>query len=321
MTVVYFGASVTVQRSGYRPRLHALVAPEERAVTAGIGSVGAISGLFLLDDLVLRHRPELCFVEFATTDMDGRTPLAVLRSVLEAIVDRLRGNRCEPCFLLLGRRRVPAAVRAGVRSAYLDVARCHAVRCIDVAEELEAGQAMLADEVHTTDAGAALIAERVAEDFATHGRPTLAARRPPVHPPSFQTTRVVPAQAEQLDRPAEAITGMLRLTYPYVAASPGNGFTVRTRGELIGLLLAIGPTSGAVRIRGGGIDDEVVIWDRWCTYDRLSTCILERTPVVGAVVQIDAVPLRADALTGPPSAPAPGVAQELRLIGCLERIT
>lgn len=63
--IAYLGSSVTVQRrDGYRTRLHAALCERSgrphRPVFAEVGGVGSISGLFLLDDLVLRHRPGLC---------------------------------------------------------------------------------------------------------------------------------------------------------------------------------------------------------------------------------------------------------------------
>src|SRR5436305_597593 len=75
--IAYLGASVTQQRDGFRPRLHArleesLAAP--RMVNAGIGGVGSMAGLFYMDDFVLPRRPELCLVEFLTADIGGFTP-------------------------------------------------------------------------------------------------------------------------------------------------------------------------------------------------------------------------------------------------------
>ncbi len=322
MTIAYFGASVTAQREGYRPRAHALLAGDdpaaERAVHAGVGGVGVVSGLFLLDDLVLRHRPSLCFVEFATTDMAALTPDDLLRPALEAVVERLRAADCEPCFLLLGRRGVPAANRRRVRAAYEEVARHHGVRCVDVAAELEEATGMLADGVHTTQGGAECIARRIADDVARHGRPRPQRARGASCTPSMLATAVTPARPDELADPADAVTGTLRFSYPYVAVRPGNAFTHRLRGELVGLLVAIGPTTGGVVVStGDGWEEERVLWDRWCTYERLSTVILERRVPAASIVRVEA--RRIDRSTGSDSAAA-GAVPELRLIAYLERL-
>ena len=99
--IAYLGSSVTVQRrEGYQPRLHAALCSAlgraHRPVRAAVGGTGSITGLYMLDDLVLYHAPELCVIEFVPTDTVGATPPAVLEAVLEALVIRLRTHECEP---------------------------------------------------------------------------------------------------------------------------------------------------------------------------------------------------------------------------------
>src|SRR2546421_13112123 len=61
-TIAYLGASVTLQRDAYRPRLHARLqrrtGHEHRSITAAGGYAGAISAVFLMDNFFARHCPD-----------------------------------------------------------------------------------------------------------------------------------------------------------------------------------------------------------------------------------------------------------------------
>ena len=72
-SIAYLGNSVTVQKDGYRPHLHAGLIRRfgraHRQINAGFGAVGSLGSVCTMDDLVIRHRPALCFVECMTGDM------------------------------------------------------------------------------------------------------------------------------------------------------------------------------------------------------------------------------------------------------------
>ena len=95
--------------------------------------MGAITGVFLMDDLVLRHRPDLCFVEYATSDTAGTTPPELPRSRRRGDRRKLREAGCAPASSISRGRSRPAGGSAVVE-AYERVAERHGVPSINVAE-------------------------------------------------------------------------------------------------------------------------------------------------------------------------------------------
>src|SRR5205814_10329404 len=121
---------------GFRPRLQgrleeALASP--RMITAGIGGVGSMAGLFLMDDLVLRHDPDLCLVEFLTADMIGYTPDALITDAVHGIAEKLLSAGCTPVFVYLNRGDLDPARRERILEMWEGVAEALGVASIDVA--------------------------------------------------------------------------------------------------------------------------------------------------------------------------------------------
>jgi hypothetical protein len=311
--IAYLGSSVTVQRHGYRPLLHAALCRESGRphppVFAGVGGVGAISGLFLLDDLVLRHRPAVCWIEFGPTDMAGDTPPDLLPAVLEAMVLRLREHECEPAFLLLPRF-AATPLRDSTVAAYNEVAADHEVVCVDLVEQLEGDPAMFRDHVHSSPEGAQRIATAAsaAIDPSAPPRPPGRARREP----SFLEAALLAPGGEH--------SGTLGDLFPYVALGPDERLTLTPERELHGLVVAVGPSSGAVEITGGGPPERHLVWDEWCYYDRLSTLVFTSPRPAGSevVIQARAADVDASRLARPLAEPLPAE-QRLRLIAFMIR--
>src|SRR3954462_9065098 len=136
-TVAYLGTSVTVQRSGYRPRTHDALQTETghdpRATAAGVGAADSLAGLFLADVLVLPHKPDVCFIEFATIDAMTPTEQSELDLAIDALMHKLLAAGCRPCLLqpplsgelaplaeATGRRAIEVSQRFGIPLVRLD---------------------------------------------------------------------------------------------------------------------------------------------------------------------------------------------------------
>jgi hypothetical protein len=333
--IAYLGASVTAQRDGYRPRLHAALCRElgqdHVPVPAGIGGVGAISGVFLMDDLVLRHRPDLCLVEFTTSDLAGGSPPDALAPALEGIVGKLRDQGCEPCFMHLYRADMDAATPGPVLATYEQVAERHGVPSVDVARWFDARVAegafeirdVLRDLVHTTELGSELTADVVMRALVgkigtVHGaRP---ARTGALSADSFRRTRIVAADPESLKNPSAASLGTFRHYYPYVEAGVGNDLRVALDGELVGMLVVVGPDAGVIRVTTLGDSREISLWDVDCHYERLTTAIFERRYAAGVPVVISLTdnPIDYSLCRRPPRDPT-RLTKRLKIIGFLVR--
>jgi hypothetical protein len=332
-TVAYLGASVTVQRDGYRPRLHDLLRDatghDHRSVFAGTGAMGSITGVFLMDELVLAHRPDVCFVEYTTSDAASTTPLEYLGPALEGIVCKLRDARCEACFLHLYRRDHELATGQVVET-YERVADHYGVPSINgaacVRDLIRDGVAteseVLRDVVHTTAIGSELTAEAVsrgvARVFDARSRPVV--RPAPLFGESFERTRIVPATRELVRAGAGYSTGRFRLQYPYLELGAAGELRFTPDGDLAGLLVIVGPQSGYIEVETAGGIVEHLLWDEQCSYERLASVVF--APFVragtGVTIRLSGRPVDYSSARRPVD-PAGAIDKQLKLVGLLVR--
>lgn len=297
--IAYLGNSLTAQKAGYRPALHArleaLTGRQHRMINAGIGGVGSLGCGFLLPEMVLRHRPSLCFVECTSADMGGATPLGAVGPAIDGIVGRLLDAGVSVCLL-----HMPRATEAGIASAVLEayeqVARYYGVPSIDVGAlvALERGDEplvpeILYDGVHTTPAGAELVAGLVADRLGPLLGCSVEARpaRPPLHPDHLRHAEIVPASVAMCGDPGAARERLFKLAVPCLALSSGNACSWSTStGELVGLLVVVGPESGVIEIAVGGVTTRVQLWDSWCDRERLQVVILDTPCPAGTPIHV-----------------------------------
>ncbi|MDX6423508.1 MAG: hypothetical protein QOI67_979 [Gaiellaceae bacterium] len=324
-TIAYLGASITAQRNGFRPRLHTMLqaacGQEHAIVTAGISGSGSISGAFMMDKLVLSHRPELCFVDFASRDAAAAAVPPWVGPAVEGITLKLRAHGIQPCFLYMYRRDEGRGVYGPVQAAWEEVAEHYGVPSIDVASHLrdavETGtvalDAILRDVVHTTPDGAEFIAGAIARPLLAfpHAEP---AEPPPerLHDDGFGDARVVPAREVPVHDAQTREGGLFRFVYEYVTITEGNRFECMFDGELVGMLLVLGPDTSAVRIAAGGEVSDLVLRDEECFYARVGTFVFDRPYAADTPVSIE--PLEV-----PQARPDDGVPVRLKVVGFLVR--
>jgi GDSL-like lipase/acylhydrolase family protein len=298
--IAYFGASVTVQRNGYRPRLHGALqsrfGQEHRSVNGSIGGVGPVSSIFFLDQLVLPYEPALCLVEYASGDYRSGIPIEDISGAAEEIVVRLRDRGSTPCFIHTYRaqwdRRCDEVV-----AAWEEIAARHGVPTIDLAwtlreaiaaGALEGGE-LLRDEIHTNPEGSELIASLVdralADLFETTGDPPPERRSSRAGATDFSGARVQPARLDDTD--GRGSERRFRLQLEYVEVGPAVPVHCRPMGQLIGLVVLIGPDSGEIEVSWSGGLENIVLFDEFSHYQRLSTVVLRQRIPAGADVKIE----------------------------------
>jgi hypothetical protein len=325
------GASVMVQRDGYRPRLHEAIVRatghEHRSITATVGAVGAVSAVTLMDELVLRHRPDLCFVEYSSGDMLSDTPIEDVTAAVEGILGKLLDTGCAPVVLHM--HRTPWTERCGeVVAAWEEVAGAYGVPTIDtgaaIGAALDRGElerdVVFMDVIHTTTEGAAVVAELTAGAFARlRGAPE---QRGPARPDQlvsredFRRARLVRATEDDAD--GEAKRRLFRLQMPYVEVPDGVSVQTTLPGELLGIAVLTGMDAGEIRVSSPGNEERAMIWDDFSFYERLTTFVLRDRVPAGTAVEIaltDAVPDYATCKR--PVEDPDGIERRLRIVGYL----
>ena len=177
VTVAYFGGSITwggkasdIEKTSYRALTTAWLRTQfpDAAITevnAAIGGTGSDLGAYRLRQDVLRHKPDVVFIEFAVNDQ-GTDP-AVTRAAFEGIVRHARRacpnadlclvyTLCREHLPLFEKSEVPApiAVHEAIADHY-GLPSVHMGRA--VARDLQAGtlswETFSTDTCHPTDAG------------------------------------------------------------------------------------------------------------------------------------------------------------------------
>ncbi len=299
-TIAYLGNSLTAQKAGYRPALHArlesLTGRRHRAINAGIGGVGSLGCGFLLPEMVLRHRPSVCVVECTSADMGGATPIWAVGPAIDGIVGRLSDTGVSVCLLHMPRA-TEAGIAPGVLEAYEQVAHHYGVLSIDAGMLVAAERGeeplvpdILYDGVHTSPAGAELIVGLVAERLATLLIRSPEPRRAtpqPLHSAHLRHAEIVPARAAMCDDAGAVRERLFKLAVPYLSFGIGNACQWNTStGEIFGLLVVVGPESGVIEIAIDGVITRVQLWDGWCNQERLQVVILDRPCPAGVSVQV-----------------------------------
>jgi hypothetical protein len=245
--------------------------------------------------------------------------------VLEGIVGKLRRAGCEPCFLYLHRADVDLGA-SDVVAAHEEVADRHGVPAIDVAGWMRAeisagrvvGDAVLRDVVHTTELGSTLTAEAIRDALASippsPGRPGV----------PFADSGYLSARIEE---PGPALVaggpfaeGRYHLVRPYLEIDGEAELRFASRGELVGLLVVIGPHSGWIEVSFGGRCFEHLLWDDDCSYERLGSVVLDLFVPAGAEVRIRVSDRHVDRSgTRRPVDPVEAARPRLKLAGLMVR--
>lgn len=276
--IAFLGASVSAQRDGYASRLHGELVrrtgPAHQAIPAALGATGSLAGAHYMDLLLAGRRPDLCFVEFTTTDVSGYTPPDEIAPAAEGIVRKLARLGCQPVLLHLVRRDVAITPAHPVVRTWEAVAEHYAIPSIHVAVALEDAVRLLRDDVHTTPEGsdrlARLIADAVLGPLAVG--PGLAARPlpPPLRPDAYDRARIEPVQPGWLEPPARARRGRFRLGLEYLELGAGEELAFEVSGRLSGAMVVVGPDSGIVEFVEPGSRQRISLFDEHCHYERLS---------------------------------------------------
>jgi hypothetical protein len=108
-----------------------------------------------------------------------------------------------------------------------------------------------------------------------------------LHPDHVRHAEIVPALPAMCDDADAALERRFKLAMPCVSLATGNRCSWGTvTGEIVGLLVVVGPESGVIEIVVDGVSTRVQLWDRWCDRERLQVVILDRPCPSGVPVHV-----------------------------------
>lgn len=301
-TIVYFGNSITAQKDSYRIPLHNHIVSHFRKihkpVNAGLGGVGSLACAFLVDDLVLRHRPALCFVECSAADTGGTTPPDAIGPSVEGIIRQLLSAGTRVVLLHLFRRDDMAIGKEKTLGIYESLADLYGVPSIHLdklfSEQIASGmileEEVFHDGIHTTRNGAALTGRMIFDLFAellrdSHG---FAIHLPqPVYELPYQHTRILPVIVGMTPKGVSLQKKRYRDILEYVEFEPEAIVTVFRTDEFIRAILIVADSDcGVVVVEHEGIRQSIQTWDEWCFMPRLQAIILDKPVAPGSELRV-----------------------------------
>ena len=289
--IAFLGNSVTAQKEGYAYKLASQIndyfPPTHEFIFAGIGGIGSLASCFLIEDFVLRHQPDFCFVEFTVADIGYATPTQYLKPALEGIIQKLISSSTKICFLHLYNTHTLPERSDEIILKYEEVLDYYKIPSINVREKIIAGildkafhaKDILYDGVHTTNQGAliysdfimkALISKlNVGTDDSSQPNTRLDS--------SFRYTQIVLPESLLNDTSEHLVKARFRGLIKYIQMD--NAYTFETSledGMILGFFIIADDTSGVVHICFGDNSYHVQTYDQWCNKERIQSVILEK---------------------------------------------
>ena len=232
----FFGASVTAQKNGYAKEIIKLFGIKEYIYGYG-GCHLNDAGIIYIDE-VLKVKPTICFFEWFSTGYTNFNKYTI--NILDTIIYKFSKNDCKLVFLFLPKKDLDIEWHNKTKK-YLDD---KGLIYIDVNEKVKYSELICKDTVHTTDYGANLYANYIAEIFK-----------------SIYNKLEIPKNINVTD-----LANIQKL----VINKKFNKY-IKLKGDCVIFTCncIIGPNSGYISIG----EKEILLWDQYCHYDRGTCCI------------------------------------------------
>lgn len=237
--IAFFGASVTLQKSGYAKVLQQMLNDDVEIFGYG-GMHLNDAGICFIDD-VLAVKPSLCFIDFFSTVYTEETDLT--KEYIDTIIYKFSSIGCKLIFLFFPKKEEISGWHTFCKQ-FLDERR---MSYIDVNTELAHidKESFLKDVVHTNHYGSKLYADIIFEKYT-----------------QIESSIIVPSEPKT--------TEYISIKKLVVEKSFDHAIYLSGSAHIIGFLNTIGPYSGIVQITtDNNPSEKVSIWDEWCHYTRL----------------------------------------------------
>ena len=276
LRILYVGASVTAQKTGFRPQLNALFenigyTVEEKVVA--IGGTGSMFGLCNLSSLEPGSSFDLAFYEYSTGDLNlGLTPFSHMFDVVHDSLKYLKAVSRKSYLLHNYRSDFEGDKGDLVRKVHSDAANQLDVEIIDSCKYFEEMKRQIEDSdkwgeiyrdiVHTADKGSELLSNFIFDKVNITSGGVFTPRPYELDAGVYQFSELAAPSGTYVYPQTEQ-------NYEYISLIPGQRISFELKGELWGLLSIIGPLSGWVKISANGQKlIEYSLFDIHCYYER-----------------------------------------------------
>lgn len=288
--IAFLGNSITAQKEGYAYQLASQIndyfLPNHEFIYAGIGGVGSLASCFLMDDFVVRYKPDICFVECTVADIGYATPPQYIKPAVEGIIQKLIASSTQICFLHLFNTHTSANRADEIIEDYEEVLAEYKIPSINVREKICAGirnsvyhQAdILYDGVHTTKQGAIIYAEAIMEAFI----PMLSLKTDLRNLPDlnfsskFRYTQIVLPESLLSETSLNLVKSRFRGLIKYVQIDNEYVFkALLTDGVIVGFFIIADDSSGVLHVSYEENSLDIQTYDQWCHKERIQAVILD----------------------------------------------
>jgi glycosyltransferase involved in cell wall biosynthesis/Tfp pilus assembly protein PilF len=296
--IAYLGGSATAQQEGgYRPLLHQWLSEysqqNHQEINAGNGGIASSAAVFTMDDEVIAQQPDLCFIEYATTDMGRKHEIG---AAVEGMVRKLEAINCSICFLYLYKQGEKFDYTNTTITEYEKVADFYKIPSINVGQFLEAAvengkylvSNLFKNQERTFKQGSQVISKFIAEGLKTifddqpiHSQESECDRNYDVslakslHSNHYGTGKIVNLDLSFIRDRDRCSIGEFG-TYKYYQIDSSNEIKFTLKGKLVGIATIVGKESGIIELITPERTWEYKLWDAFCYQDRFQIKIIER---------------------------------------------
>lgn len=291
--IAYLGAAPTAQKDGYmmllQDKLNEYFQQSHVAIPAANGGISSNAAVFTMDRDVIKHKPNLCFIEYSSADMGKGYPIGL---AVEGMVKKLIAIDCQICFIYSYKQGQKFDDSDPILSEYEKIAEFYGIPSINVGKHLEKCwkqkkidlSKLFKSKDKTLPAGAKLIADFIfnglKDIFQTRNRNTALINQHTnqkryINENNYAQAKIVEAnQSMIVDRENYSVGKFQNYQYYQIDSSNEIQFTIQ--GMLVGITTIVGQDSGIISLKTSGYEREYKLWDSYCFTDRFQALIIQR---------------------------------------------
>ena len=291
--IAYLGATPTAQQDGYmlllQEKLNKYFQQSHIAISAANGGITSNAAVFAMDRDVIKHQPDLCFIEYSSVDMGKGYEVG---RAIEGMVKKLIAINCQICFLYLYQQGQKFDGSDPILSEYEKIAEFYGIPSINVGKYIEEyvkqGKFVFKDlfksKNKTLPTGSKVVSEFIfnglKDIFLIHKQNNSSLINQHTNEKRY-IDNFNYAQAKNINIERSMIFDQDKYTvgkfkdYQYYQIDSANEIQFTIQGELVGITTIIGRDSGIISLKTAQYEREYKLWDSYCFEDRFQALIIQ----------------------------------------------